>query len=223
LYFPTLDSKLYALNPNGTKRWELATRNWRMSPACIGPDGVIYFGSGDGNLNAANPDGTRRWQFNTGSLMDSSPAVDRNGVVYVAAGQKLYAVGADGKKRWEFITGRFIFNDPAGSSPTIAPDGTIYIGGTPTFYAVVGGAELAHSAWPMQQRDLRHSGRAAFSISITPATQEILCGADATFSASVTGEAPTGYQWRFAGVDIANATNAAMTLTNVQSAQAGKY
>src|SRR5262245_45744056 len=42
-------------------------------------------------------------------------------------------------------------------------------------------------------------------------------------SATAGGAAPLRYQWRFGGANIAGATNASLTLTNLQSANAGNY
>ncbi|MEY2410520.1 MAG: hypothetical protein QOF48_3190, partial [Verrucomicrobiota bacterium] len=46
---------------------------------------------------------------------------------------------------------------------------------------------------------------------------------NATFSASATGNGTVRYQWRFNGVPIPNATNASVTITNVQLANDGLY
>jgi len=44
-----------------------------------------------------------------------------------------------------------------------------------------------------------------------------------TLSVAASGGEPMGYQWRYNGVDVAGATNAALVFTNVQAAQAGNY
>jgi uncharacterized delta-60 repeat protein len=56
-----------------------------------------------------------------------------------------------------------------------------------------------------------------------PQSLSVVLGQNATFSANAIGSSPLTYQWRFAGVNIANATNASVTLTNVQTNQAGLY
>lgn len=48
-------------------------------------------------------------------------------------------------------------------------------------------------------------------------------GSNATFSISASGTAPLGYQWRFGGVNIPNATNTSITITNAQNANVGLY
>ncbi|HUA66415.1 MAG TPA: immunoglobulin domain-containing protein [Alphaproteobacteria bacterium] len=56
-----------------------------------------------------------------------------------------------------------------------------------------------------------------------PASQSVLQGGSATFTVSAGGAQPLGYQWNFGGVNIPGATNASLTLSNVQPSQAGNY
>jgi len=56
-----------------------------------------------------------------------------------------------------------------------------------------------------------------------PQNQIVSVGSNATFSVTATGTAPLSYQWSFNGTPIANATNATLTLVNVQTNQAGNY
>ena len=64
---------------------------------------------------------------------------------------------------------------------------------------------------------------AAPSIITQPASQTVLAGSSVTFTVTAAGTAPLGYQWLFGGTNIAGATGASLTLTNVQPAQAGNY
>jgi hypothetical protein len=48
-------------------------------------------------------------------------------------------------------------------------------------------------------------------------------GTTATFTVEATGSAPLSYQWSLAGTDLAGATDSLLTLTNVQSTNAGNY
>jgi outer membrane protein assembly factor BamB len=79
------DSKLYALNPDGSKQWEFTTGGGVSSPS-IGFDGSIYVGSSDGKMYALNPDGSKRWEFTAGgAIYDSSPAIGEDGTIYVGS------------------------------------------------------------------------------------------------------------------------------------------
>jgi hypothetical protein len=61
------------------------------------------------------------------------------------------------------------------------------------------------------------------SITAQPASQTVLAGASATFTASAVGTPPLSYRWRFNGTNVAGATGASLSLSNVQPAQAGSY
>lgn len=65
------------------------------------------------------------------------------------------------------------------------------------------------------------------TITNQPITQTVYLSQDATFKVAASGNIPTGYplsyQWRYFLGDIANATNATLTISNVQSFDAGDY
>jgi len=56
-----------------------------------------------------------------------------------------------------------------------------------------------------------------------PVTQTLPPGATAIFTVSAIGNEPLSYQWQFDGTDITGATNSSLTLTAVQTADAGNY
>ena len=56
-----------------------------------------------------------------------------------------------------------------------------------------------------------------------PTNQSVALGSDASFSVNATGSDILSYQWFFNSNNIAGATNAELTLTNVQPALAGLY
>jgi len=124
IYVGSFDSKLYAINPDGTEKWNFTTGSIVRSSPAIGSDGTIYVGSDDFKLYAINPDGTEKWNFTTGSKVYSSPAIGSDGTIYVGSfDNKLYAINPDGTEKWSYATGKGIF-----SSPAIGFDGTIYVG-----------------------------------------------------------------------------------------------
>jgi hypothetical protein len=61
------------------------------------------------------------------------------------------------------------------------------------------------------------------AITVQPTNQTVFAGASPNLSVTATGTAPLIYQWQFNGSGIAWATNATLTLTNVQLNQAGNY
>ena len=132
----------------------------QTSSPTIGPDGTIYAMSGEGRLSAIAPDGLIRWSTQTGPTLKASPALGRDGTVYVSSmNGKLYAVAPprdpavhSGTIRWMFRFAEFpgkgepvVSHSPpagadgigSGASPTVGPDGTIYVGANNSnFYAI---------------------------------------------------------------------------------------
>jgi len=122
------EGKLYAVNPDGTLKWELRVEGGMSSSPAVGEDGAIYVGSGvttgDGKLYAVSPDGRLKWAFPTEGRGTSSPAVGEDGTIYAGSENgKLYAVKPDGTLKWEIQTEKEVF-----SSPAARPNGTVYAG-----------------------------------------------------------------------------------------------
>jgi alpha-tubulin suppressor-like RCC1 family protein len=61
------------------------------------------------------------------------------------------------------------------------------------------------------------------AVSRQPASQTGVAGGSAVFEIEATGCQPLYFQWRFNGAEIAGATNRILTLTNLQSSNAGAY
>ncbi len=79
----------------------------------------------------AGTPGTQKWAYLAGPIRYSNVVLDAQGVVYVADDSGCFnAINKDGTEKWKFSTsGNVIL-----SSPTVAPDGTIYMG-LGTFFA----------------------------------------------------------------------------------------
>jgi outer membrane protein assembly factor BamB len=138
----------------------------QTSSPTLAPDGTIYVVSGAGKLFAIAPGGTIKWTVQTGPSLKAAPALGTDGTVYVASMDgNLYAVAppisTDAKEawiRWTFKFGEHLGNTPlvtapkpppgadgigSGASPTIGPDGTIYIGANNSnFYAITPDGQL---------------------------------------------------------------------------------
>lgn len=134
VYIASWDGYLYAFHPgNGTLRWRCRIGDGAKNNPSIGPDGTIYVGCDA--LYAVNPDGTVHWAFDLGPLRHTgwpSPAICADGIIYVGAeignmgGGEIIAINPNGTERWRHQVCRFWVD----SSPTIGPDGTVYIGTT---------------------------------------------------------------------------------------------
>ncbi len=169
---PEARGTLYALKAPATGidaevRWtvDLGPGRQTSSPT-LAPDGTIYVVSGAGKLFAIAPDGAVKWTIQTGPAVKAAPALGADGTVYVASMDgSLYAVaapvGAGAREvwiRWTFRFGDHLGPTPlvtapvpppgadaigSGASPTIGPDGTIYIGANNSnFYAITPDAQL---------------------------------------------------------------------------------
>jgi outer membrane protein assembly factor BamB len=123
VYFGSVDSNLYAINPNGTLKWKFPTRGPASSPT-VGVHGTIYFGSFDGNLYALKPNGTAKWHFNTGDKVPMTPAIASDGTIYFSSG----ALNPDGTLKWRLPSD--VARLPRFSPPAVASDGTSYFGST---------------------------------------------------------------------------------------------
>jgi hypothetical protein len=60
-------------------------------------------------------------------------------------------------------------------------------------------------------------------ISLQPQSQSNGVGNSVTFAAAAGGNQPLGYQWQFGSINIADATNASLTISNIQTTNAGTY
>lgn len=137
------DPLLCALNPDGTKKWEVkkisdpdisySQERGVRSPSAIGLDGTIYFGEkvwfpDHGFLYAVNPDGSIRWTYKAKKGFPGSPIVDAEGKVYAVSGVgDLYCFDSNGTILWQYN-----IYTPYGalinySYPAIDSLGTLYV------------------------------------------------------------------------------------------------
>lgn len=163
---PDAHGTFYALDRQGQVTWtvDLGAGRQTSSPA-LGADGTIYVTSGAGKLFAISPAGQTLWTAQTGPMVKASPTLGQDGTVYVASmNDKLYAIQppaaglTEGSVRWTFRFGDFPGEKPAvtasapppgadgkgsGATPTIGPDGTLYIGAdNSNMYAVAPDGQL---------------------------------------------------------------------------------
>jgi outer membrane protein assembly factor BamB len=83
---------LWAINPDGTTRWNARIEGQLTSSPTVGGDGTIYVGSLN-NLLAINPDGMTNWSFSTGGVIKSRPVIAEDGTLYFGSDDgHLYAL-----------------------------------------------------------------------------------------------------------------------------------
>src|SRR5207247_6097547 len=96
------------------------------------------------------------------------------------------ALDFNGTNTWELNLGT-----STRSSPTIAPDGTVYVGGDDgKVRSIFGSGALAASAWPMFQHDIRHTGRSTNAIG-PPGVPAPVTATDVSFNDRVRVSGPS--------------------------------
>jgi outer membrane protein assembly factor BamB len=233
IYVGSYDNNLYAINPNGSKKWAFKTANGLYSSPAIGSDGTIYVGSYDNNLYAINPNGSKKWAFKTGDNVYSSPAIGNDGTIYVGSWDKnLYAINPDGSKKWAFKTGNWV-----SSSPAIGSDGTIYVGSRDNnLYAI---NPEGYKKWAFRTGDNVYSSPAIgndgtiyvgswddylYAISdfeINIFDQSISKGQSLTLQ--YFPQPSFTYQWFYNAKEIPGATSISYTIENVDLEDSGTY
>jgi large repetitive protein len=156
--FYALEAPASGIDPRVAWTVDLGAVRVMASPT-VGPDGTIYVANGAGQLFAIAPNGTVRWTAQTGPTVKSAPALALDGSIYHATSDgKLYALSSQGQVKWTFDFGEHLGPTPlltsqaagpgggggggsgigSGASPTVGPDGTIYIGANNSnLYAVL--------------------------------------------------------------------------------------
>lgn len=231
VYIGSRDLLLYAFTPNGVLKWSVDLSDTIESSPAVGADETIYVTTTGGRIFALASDGSERWRYPAASQtalnsIYSSPALRSDGtVVFGSSDNAIYALKPDGTLRWKATLG-----DWADSSPLIASDGTIYIGcSDKKLYSFYGNGQTLDSAapWPAFRRTGTRQGRAArITIATAPISQGVSAGGSVTLTAAgttVDGGPALSYQWQRDGANIPGATDASLTLSNFQPADAGLY
>ena len=142
IYSGSKEGYIYAITSEGKEKWRFKTNSGVSATPTIGEDGTIYIGSWDGNFYALNGQtGQEKWHFDAKVGRDpklfkgypgketicTNAPLSKDGVlIFADVFDTVYVVDITGKELW-----RWKSSDQSGfvSSPAIAQDGTIYIGG----------------------------------------------------------------------------------------------
>jgi outer membrane protein assembly factor BamB len=124
VYIVSENDSLYALYPDGTRKWAILHRGATESTPAIALDTTIYVGSSQARLYAYTSGGTCKWSYSTSGAIYTSPVIGGDGTIYFGTASRiLYALTPRGKRKWSFTaTGNIL------SSPALSPDGVIYFG-----------------------------------------------------------------------------------------------
>jgi len=201
-----------ALLTNGTVTvwgWNGAAFGWNITNVPVGLSNVIAIAAGDYHTLALKADGTVS-AWGAGSTNTGGQTYENFGQSIVPAGlSNVVAVAGGG-----------------GFSLALKADGTMVAWGDDTFGQINVPAGLngvkAIAGGGFQVLAVR-SGSLTPIILQEPGDQYSPTGGTVTFSSLGAGLYGVTYQWQFNGVNIAGATNATLTLTNMQTANVGSY
>ena len=88
-----LPANIYAINPDGTLKWNFGPIGTIGSDPVIASEGTVYWPY-ENCLYALNSDGSLKWKFKTEKEIQSSPAISSDGTVYIGSNDGyLYAIG----------------------------------------------------------------------------------------------------------------------------------
>ncbi len=130
IYAGCSNNRLYAINPDGTEKWQHPRELYE--PA-IGADGALFFGSREDDcVYAIEPGGTYGWKYDL-ETNPTRPVIGLDNTIIVGAGNgSLYAFETDGSLKTEWYLAAAIYYAAA-----IGDDGTIYVGTTSSkLYAI---------------------------------------------------------------------------------------
>lgn len=133
---------LYALGPDGSKRWEFSAQGEFESAPALGDDGLAYLGGDDRRLYALDALGQLRFMYLAGAPIRTAVALGRDGsVVFGCDDNAVYSVRGDGTLGWSFRTA-----DTVRSSPLIDAAGSALFGSRDDrLYAVTADGKLKWS------------------------------------------------------------------------------
>ena len=82
VYISSTDGNFYALNPDGTERWQVHTGGNTSSSPVLDENGNLYFAAAKEQYSLS-PDGKVRWHFGNPAI-STSDAATANGQIFMA-------------------------------------------------------------------------------------------------------------------------------------------
>ncbi len=149
----TTYNAIIAVNPNGTTKWIFPLENGSIGSQELTLDeqgniyrltgGTEYYIQSPAYLYSVSPNGTLRWKVRINLKEYSGAAIYRNRIYFVglvsnSTQWKLFAYNTDGKFLWAYKTDDLdkLFYDPGIYTPTIAPNGAIYLTNGTWIYSI---------------------------------------------------------------------------------------
>jgi outer membrane protein assembly factor BamB len=110
LYISSNFEGLYAIYPNGTKKWQRDLEGDIVYQVALGPDGAIYVGTHK-RFHSFSSDGTLRWISPMEKSFISRPTISNDGIIYTGTTDGyLYAFYPNGTTKWEYYIGNSIIS-----------------------------------------------------------------------------------------------------------------
>ena len=163
VYAGNNDGYLYCLGPDGRQLWRSPVPDGdEIRPEVIvGPDSALYFGSDGDYVCRKTPQGTPTVFYEANDIVVAAAAASDKGTIFSLPDDgMLVAKAPNGRLLWtrEVASGeKEVYYT---SSPTIGPDGTVYVGSWDGgLYAFRGDGPAAKTSWPQYRHDAQHTGR----------------------------------------------------------------
>jgi hypothetical protein len=105
---------LFAISPNGKRKWLFKVKGGAGNTPSIGKDGTVYFSVNDEEkqkksdaIYAVAPSGKLKWRCGLDSSVSSAAVIGNDGTIYFytdefTEGGALCAIGATGKMKWAY-------------------------------------------------------------------------------------------------------------------------
>jgi sugar lactone lactonase YvrE len=113
IYVAGLDSKLIAMNPDGTIRWQVSTPQVPLGSLTLAANGTIYVTDAKGGLSAFSTDGALLWTYTTDAIGKPNhgaivaPNEDIYYLIESAGGDTLVALSPTGQLLWSVKPGTY--------------------------------------------------------------------------------------------------------------------
>ena len=201
VYNGSYGDSMYAIYDNGRYRLKYSVDADVHTSAAIGADGTIYFGSEDDRMYAfKSSTGSEEWNYPTDGKIFSSPLLGANDRLYFGSSDDyIYALDAeDGERKWRYDAGSL----SGDSSAALAPDGTLFIGGSDGLFAIhtTAAGLAADSPWPKFGQNNLSTGRVNLAPSADAGSEQTVNpGATVNLDASASADSDgviIDYYWR---------------------------